>query len=157
VAPEDLEVAFGVRERQLIEYIEWDKGPTDLNAIWDDVVHAPTIIVRGMEFVDPERCVGRNFISRGVGWYRGLEKMLFGLAGVENTEINVPLITMNGYKMSKEEGETVHWSVLETMGGAMARRFLDDRTVGGTNWEWSWELLTTYIGKSAKKAGKENE
>jgi hypothetical protein len=157
VPPADLEMVFGLRERQLIDYIEWDKGPTDVNAIWDDVVWAPTIIVRGMEFVDPERCVGRHFISRGVGWYTGLEKMLFALAGVENTEINVPLITMNGYKLSKEEGRAVHWSVLQSMGSVMARRFFDDMTMDGASWEWSWETLAKYVIKSAKKEGKDDE
>lgn len=137
-----LDGRFTEREQRLLRHIRWDeKSPLDTLAILDDVEHAPSLIVRAMEFVEPEKYVGRKNIGDGVRWFKELEQTIFSLTGSQNHEINVPLITMGGYKMSKEEGRAVHWSALKTLGRTKAVELFEKIGKGGPTWEWAWDVL----------------
>lgn len=148
---DELVMLFGSREASITRLVEWDKGAIDVNAIIDDIVYTPSVIVRGNEFVDPDQCVGRRYIGHGISWYKQLEATLFKLAGVQNEEVNVPLITMGGYKLSKSEGRTIHWKALNPLGCDGARMFFDDMAVDGENWEWNWEVFGKYVVACNKK------
>jgi hypothetical protein len=132
---------YSAREQALLKFIRLDKGHTDLTCILDDVEHAPSIIVRGNEFENPDAYVGNGFCVSGMLWHKRIEQTMFDLAGVENLEINVPLITMGGYKMSKTDGRAVHWRVLETIGIAETIKLFEQTAAIEPCWEWQWSAI----------------
>jgi len=127
---------------ELVPFIEWNTGPLSMAALLDDVENAPSLIIRGEEFKRPEKYVGAGQIGLNMLRYTMVEKVIFSLARVENKEVNLPIITLGGYKMSTSEGRTVHWRALEVIGQKAARQLFSVMSSRSRAWEWDWSWLT---------------
>lgn len=135
---------FSRREQALLRFIEFEKGPTEIAAILDDVENHLSVIVRGREFLRPEVYMGTPVAIADMQRYKAIEAAVFELAGVRNDEINLPLVTIGGRKFSKRDGRFVSWRVLETLGAERARLFLEEVGGDGCDWEWDWVMFGQY-------------
>ena len=133
------------------------------NLIADDIFYnSPSLIVRGTEFVEPERFypppdgAGMAILLK---WIR----YLYDALDIEMHEVNVPLIFSADSKLSKTKGNIVDWEVLRVVGQEAARAFLvatavdpdDPLSVLGKKfkiadlayepYEWDWEIWHRFI------------
>ncbi len=91
-------------------------------ALDDAMVHHPSLIVRGSEFT----FAGRNHGAGPAGQRAllGVERVVYAMLGRERQVATVPMVLLDGQKMSKSATQLVHWSVLQQVPPEVARRFL---------------------------------
>ena len=85
----------------------------------DAVLHAPSLIVRGMEFAGEAQ-----YYPGSPAAHLAAENLVFGAIGQQKHEINVPLILRDTEKMSKSTLVAVHWTTLTGVSPELAKRFL---------------------------------
>ena len=162
------------------EYASWfgSRGPEMKRAMWfggndnpilegmlaDDLLfNYPSLIIRGMEFSDESltSAVAANqaALARRVAIHRWLAELM----GRTWYEINVPLITDGGKKVSKSLQPALNWTFFERFEPPLVRDFLVATAlaprdplavVGQTFWldamsvdsyEWDWNTWDEYI------------
>ena len=138
-------------------------NPIKISLIADDLLyHSPSLIVRGTEFVEPERF---HPPPEGTG-LATLNKWihhLYDALEVKIHEVNVPLIFTSGSKMSKSNGPVVDWKILKSISPQDAHAFLvatavnpyDPLAVIGKPfrisdlayepYEWDWQVWTEFV------------
>lgn len=87
----------------------------------DIVIHYPSLVIRGAEFSESTGFFGAKPDNVS---HTTTEKFLYDIACRERYEINVPLITVNGMKISKQSIQAVPWNVLTPVSQIHARKFL---------------------------------
>ena len=135
------------------------------NLIADDMFYnSPSLIVRGTEFVEPERFypppdgAGMAILLK---WIR----YLYDALDIEMHEVNVPLIFAADTKLSKSSGNIVDWEILRVVEPEDARAFLvataidpDDplaslgksfntEDLAYEPYEWSWQIWSEFTTK----------
>jgi hypothetical protein len=91
----------------------------------DDIItFDPSLIIRGIEFADPQNNNTDTVTGNGMLAHVQTENMLYEAAGRTKHEINLPLVTLSNSKMSKSIGNVAHWSLLKALYPQAARRFL---------------------------------
>lgn len=130
----------------------------------DDVVHHdPSLIIRGRDFVCPSAYADSPTHAVGTERHIIAENLMFSTAGREKKEINTPLMTMDGFKMSKSQMRIIHWSILRSIPRDAARRFLLATAMNPSDplssfgeefhvarmsslpYQWSWDVWNTII------------
>jgi len=128
----------------------------------DDLIfHYPSLVVRGMEFVDPSLTQAGSQHTAA----RFVAVQLYTAEAMGRTwhEINVPLITVEGHKVSKSLGPTLNWEFFERVPGDWVRDFLLATALNAGNpmevlgqpfsidamtklsYEWNWDEWEQYI------------
>lgn len=95
-------------------------GPV-AGALVDDIVHHPSLIIRGIEFSS-----AAYFPEGGSGTAQHVmnEDLLFRAAGLDKIEVNLPHINLGASKFSKTKMIGVQWDILRSVPGDVARSFL---------------------------------
>lgn len=137
--------------------------PIKISLIADDLLyHSPSLIVRGTEFVEPERFYpppeGTGLITLNK-WIH----YLYDELEIKMHEINVPLVFTSGTKISKSNGPVVDWNILKSVHQYKARAFLvataidpyDPLAAIGRKfsvadmayepYEWDWQIWAEFI------------
>lgn len=123
-------------------------------SIWDDlVIHYPSLIIRGAEWVEPERWFDIVNAPSSKS-YVEIEKLLFKISNRQHNEVNIPLITINNMKLSKTDLR-VPWNCLEVIPIEELKKFLLS-TVEINNgiinydkhYNWSWNDYANIIRHS---------
>jgi hypothetical protein len=110
----------------------------------DDILdNHPSLIIRGREFSNPVRWMADTVASPSMMCHTSFEDVLYAAAGREKQELQLPLITSGGYKLSKSSGNVPHWSVLAMVDRYTARGFLD--SLGDQTAEWSWKTWASWV------------
>jgi len=122
-------MAFGDKGAEIQELFEviCDREEYRMGGMADDTMrHWPSLIIRGDEFVHNEQALipatGVNFSI--TARYVQIENMVEKVMGRPRHEINLPLITMQGAKVSKSLNPILKWEFFERYPGAWVRRFL---------------------------------
>ena len=148
--PEEFEIrkALGARADRFLIDLYRTAAPALGWAAWfcdDLIVHHPSLIIRGQEFVDPLRWMSNKPAGAGMGNYVAAEGELYAAAGRERQVWSVPLITVGGYKIAKSGGNAPHWSCLTAGSPGQARDFLLETARSGRAYEWSWPAWAEWV------------
>ena len=133
-----------------------------LAAVEDDaILHAPSLIIRGAEFVDPGRWSPPG-AAGGMSTQVLYEDCIYAFLGIEKHELNLPLVLASGHKMSKSMVNGIGWEVLTMVSPDQARRYLiaslldpvdplsvlDDEfsesRISSVHHEWSWDTWARF-------------
>jgi hypothetical protein len=119
-------VAAGIRPNETGRKLWATEGlhPTSKCCFLDDYVEwGPSLVVRGAEFNQPEQHLPpiMAFGTRSMLEQEALFREVFNYL---HHEFNVPLMTVEGAKMSKTAARAVHWSTLTMVKPETARAFL---------------------------------
>jgi len=87
----------------------------------DSIIHAPSLIIRGREFVDGG--VYWDAMQRG-NEHVHCEDALFAALGREKHEVSTPMILLGRGKMSKSDVNFIHWTALEALPKDLVWQFL---------------------------------
>lgn len=113
---------FGVLVNQ--SHPELPFGHIYLASLIDDIItYHPSLIIRGVEFERPEEYFATD--DPNTPWAQmEIENLAYLLAGRERHIWTLPLIILDGRKLSKTRGLLVHWSILTSMATEIAQQFL---------------------------------
>ena len=99
------------------------ENAVNIAAAVDDLIdHYPSVMVRGMEFADPERFAGQ-FIGT-ISNYVRTHKHLYASVGREKLEVNVPLVTKGGDKLGKSTANMIDVDIVRSVSPELMKRFL---------------------------------
>ena len=87
----------------------------------DDIIHSPSLIIRGMEFSKVDYFPDGGVATAG---HCLNEDILFAAASLEKKEINLPIVRLGHAKMSKTNMTGVTWSIITSVSSELARSFL---------------------------------
>ena len=150
---------------ELITVVSEHVGPRIAIYTDDSMLYWPSLIIRGTEFVHSEQAItnGDGVTLSTTPRFVRASSLIENAMGRERHEINVPLITMQGAKVSKSLSPTLKWEFFERYPGAWVRRFLlatamkpdaplkaigKQFTLEGMSalpYEWNWATWDQYI------------
>lgn len=150
---------FGERLGKVLQVFRY--YPFSVLTVYDDIIHTPSTIIRGMEFVSPMLYNGRQEQIDRMQAFVKFEIEMFEAAWAKNTCVPVPLITVGGKKLAKSEGRFLHWSVLQLLELSAVRPFLtrtattpedplsdfQDFKIAAMStqaWEWDWGIYKAF-------------
>jgi len=122
------EAHFGDRGAEIARLLDalCEYDPVRISAFTDDLMrYWPSLMIRGSEFADTSQAVQPNNSGvAGLVRFTAKETLISEAMGREPHEINVPLITSDGAKVSKSLSPTLMWDLFERYPGQWVRRFL---------------------------------
>jgi hypothetical protein len=128
----------------------------------DQVVYHPSLRVRGYEFTRSKGLLPPN-MALSIGAVIRQEELFTEVTGIPHYETSVPLITVQGCKLSKTASRVIHWSSLRSATPESARKFLVATALHSQdplsalewpfasgalerrNYEWSWEIWGKFL------------